>query len=111
MYIKKKEKSGRSSRPELERVPVICHCHQMANPNPRQWDNAGSTCIIKCTNVETGERYGYDDLTRRSTCPACTCQCTAAFEVSILSFMILLLNYKTKHNNQQHISIEGICIP
>ena len=75
--------------PELERVPIICHCHQMVNPNPRKWDNAGSTCIIKCTNVETGVRYGYDELTKRSTCPACTCQCTAAFEVSILSFLIL----------------------
>ena len=69
--------------PTMERIPIVCHCHQMVNPNPRKWDSKGSTCIIKCTNTETGEHYGYDPVTRKTNCPSCLCNCTAAFEVSI----------------------------
>ena len=68
--------------PIMERIPIVCHCIQMRNPNPKQWDDPASTCPIKCTNLQTGERYIYDAVKRKVTCPSCLCSCTAAFEAS-----------------------------
>ena len=60
---------------------MMCHCHQFRNPHPQRPDNPISSCPIKCRNPETGEVYEYDIIKRRVTCPACLCNCSAAFEV------------------------------
>ena len=68
-------------RPTMERLPWVCHCHQMRNPNPQRPDNNTSTCAMKCRNGD-GIVYEYDKVKRKVTCPSCLCNCTAAFEVS-----------------------------
>ena len=69
--------------PHMEKVPIMCHCHQMCNPQPNVWDTKGSTCIIQCTNKKTGDKYGVDPVSNTTTCPSCRCTCLAAFEVCI----------------------------
>ena len=51
--------------PQLERLPYICHCHQMRNPNPQNPNAAGSTCVLKCCDPNTGKWYGFDEQTRK----------------------------------------------
>ena len=65
--------------PKMEKIVIVCHCHQFRNPNPRRWDEPSSTCPIKCKDKD-GNHYGWDDVKRRTKCPACICNCTAAFE-------------------------------
>ena len=88
--------------PTLEKLPIVCHCHQMRNPQPGVANAVGSTCRIKCTD-EKGRIYDVDS-TGKSTCPSCKCNCSAAYEVcdieyhatrklhcSITSFFIILV--------------------
>ena len=49
--------------PPTERLPTVCHCHQMRNPNPRDPDDSGSTCPIKCRDL-TGKAYAYTSCRR-----------------------------------------------
>ena len=73
---------GRAPKlPVMERLPYVCHCHQMRNPNPRDPDDPVSTCPIKCRDPKTGVAYKYDTVLRKVTCPSCLCNCTCAFEV------------------------------
>ena len=65
--------------PVLEKLPIVCHCHQMRNPQPGVANAVGSTCRIKCTD-EKGRIYDVDS-TGKSTYPSCKCNCSAAYEV------------------------------
>ena len=57
------------------------------NPNPRHWNNPGSTCPIKCANPEMGEHFVYDNVKRKVACPSCLCSCTDTFESSSFQYI------------------------
>ena len=81
---------GRAPKlPAMERLPWVCHCHQFRNPNPQRPNNTTTSCPIKCCNPE-GEVYAYDPIKRKVTCPACLCNCSAAFEVRAMFYMNII---------------------
>ena len=76
-----KGKSCRAPRiPTLEKVPIVCHCHQMRNAHPSIPDAPGSTCVVQCRDKD-GHPYGVG-ADGKTKCPSCLCNCSAAFEVS-----------------------------
>ena len=71
--------------PVMDRLPFVCHCHQMRSHHPQRPDNASSTCPIKCRDPGMGEVYEFDMVKKKVTCSSCLCNCTCAFEVSSVS--------------------------
>lgn len=72
--------------PPMEHLSIVCHYHQMWNPNPRDPDDIGRTCSIKCRDP-TGKIYAYDVVRKEITCTVCLCNCTRAFEASVYQDM------------------------
>ena len=71
--------------PAMERLPWVCHCHQFRNPHPQRPDNPASTCPIKCWGPTTEKSYEHDVIKKKVTCPTCSCNYMASFEVNAFS--------------------------
>lgn len=68
-------------KPQLEAVPIICHCIQMWNPRPSKPDNTGSTCAVRCIDLAMGIPYPLDQF-EKWTYTYCCCRCTTTYEAS-----------------------------
>jgi hypothetical protein len=82
-------KGGKTSRappkPTMEPLTARCCCRSFRRV--KNGSDEGSTCPILCVNQETQEAYK-DDGPNGTECPYCRCQCTAAYDVSVLFFFV-----------------------